>query len=81
MDEREPRRRAAEADRLLREPLLIEALNLILADARNELETCPVDKLLEWQGKAAAARALPDALRAVILAGPVAESEKGVDDA
>ena len=37
MYEHELRRRAAEADRLLREPLLIEALNLILADARNEL--------------------------------------------
>ena len=76
MDERELRRRAAEADRLLREPLLIEALNLILADARDQLETCPVDKLLEWQGKAAAARALPDALRGIIVAGPVAEPEE-----
>lgn len=73
MDERELRHRAAEADRLLREPLLIEALNTILAEARNELETCPVERLLEWQAKAAAAHALEGALRAVILAAPPVE--------
>jgi hypothetical protein len=75
MDERELRHRAAEASRLLGEPLLAEALNTILAEARNALETCGPDQLLMWQARAQAARALPDALREVVVAGPVAEPE------
>ncbi len=75
MDERELRHRAAEADRLLREPLLIEALNTLLAEARDELERCDAEHMLEWQAKAQAARGLTDALHAVIAAGPVVPEE------
>lgn len=78
-DERDLRHRAAEASRLLSEPLLIDALNTILAEARDELERCAPDKMLEWQAKAQAARALPDALRAHILAGPTADEEPTVN--
>jgi len=69
-DERTLRQRAQEANLLLANPMLIEALETILAQARDELETCPVERMLEWQGKAAAARALPEQLRAVVLAAP-----------
>ncbi len=70
MNERDLRHRAAEADRLLSEPLLIEALNSILAEARDELERCDAAHLHEWQARAQAARALPDALKAMILSAP-----------
>lgn len=70
MDERELRHRAAEASRLKSEPLLIEALNAILADARDALETCTPEELLRLQANAAAARALASAIERVILQGP-----------
>lgn len=80
MDDRELRRRAAEANRLLREPLLIEALNTILADARDELERCTADDLPMWQARASACRALTDQLRGVILAGPPTDEQPTVNN-
>lgn len=75
MDNRDLRHRAAEAARLLSEPLLIEALNTILAEARDELERCDPEHMLEWQAKAQAARALPDALKAIVVSAPPLEEE------
>ena len=75
MNERDLRHRAAEASRLLSEPLLLEALNAILAEARDNLERCGPEHLREWQANAKAARALPDALNAFIVAAPTAEPE------
>lgn len=76
MDDRAKRHRAAEASRLLSEPLLLEALNTILAEARDELERCDSDHMLEWQAKAQAARALPDALREIVLSAPPVVDEE-----
>lgn len=76
MDDRAKRHRAAEADRLLSEPLLLEALNTILAEARNGLETCKPDELLDWQARAAASRALPDVLREIVLSAPPVVDEE-----
>lgn len=76
MDDRALRHRAAEASRLLSDPLLLEALNTILAEARDELERCDSDHMLEWQAKAQAARALPDALKAIIVSAPVVPDDE-----
>ena len=74
MDEPELRHRAAEAERLQREPLLNEAINMLLSEVRDSLETerDPAE-LLRLQAQAQAARGLWDALERMILQKPTEE--------
>ncbi len=74
MDSRELKHRAAEAHRLLTDPLLLEGLNHILAAARDELEICAPEDLLKMQAKAWAARSLPDWLDEQVKSAPSTES-------
>ena len=73
MDPRELSRRASEADRLLSEPLLREAIETIISDAKNALVTADASNIHEVQRLQAAALAagfLESELRRVILAAP-----------
>lgn len=79
-DQRILRQRAAEASRLMSDPFLTEALSHVLADTRDELETCPTDKLLELQGTARGIRGLLGKLEEAIITGTSLPKEPTSND-
>lgn len=82
MDEAERRSRAYDARRLLSEPLLKEAIDLVIDDAKNALVTVDASNMAEvmrLQAGAVAASHLEEVLHRVILAGPPEETDRNND--
>ena len=73
MNDAEKNRRASEAERLLNEPLLVEALDEIMGDAFAEFKEMPIttnnlEAVLALQARARSVQELVDRLKAVITA-------------